>query len=65
MSEVGIIVLEAVAITLTIGFFLLLIGNYVRKKIKGLPTGECACCHKSTKKLLKKYHKRYSNKSCS
>lgn len=57
MSEAAIIVLEVVVISLTVIFLLTLIGNYIRKKIKGLPTGECACCHKSKKQLLKEYHK--------
>ena len=57
MSETAIIILEVVVISATVIFFLSLIGNYIRKKIKGLPTGECACCHKSKKQLLKEYHK--------
>ena len=56
MSPVAVVVLEVVVISAVIIFFLLLIGNYIRKKIKGLPTGECACCHKSKKQLLKEYH---------
>ena len=62
MNETAIIVLEIIVITLTVFFFIALIGNYIRKKIKGLPTGECACCHKSSKKMIKKYHKIYSSK---
>lgn len=62
MSETGVIVLEAVVITLSVIFILGLLANYIRKRIKGLPTGDCACCHKSTKKLLKEYHKCYCNK---
>lgn len=56
MSETAIVVLEVVVISLTVIFLLTLLGNYIRKKIKGLPTGECACCHKSKKQLLKEYH---------
>ena len=37
-----------------IGF---LVGSYVYKRMHNLPTGDCACCHTNTKKLLKKYHK--------
>ena len=40
-----------------IGF---LVGIYVYKRKHNLPTVDCACCHKSTKKLLKEYHKCYS-----
>ena len=57
MSETAIVVLEVVVISLTVIFLLAIIGNYFRKKIKGLPTGDCACCHKSKKQLLKEYHK--------
>ena len=57
MSETAIVVLEVVVISLTVIFLLTIIGNYIRKKIKGLPTGDCACCHKSKKQLLKEYHK--------
>ena len=57
MSETAIIILEVVVISLTIIFLLTIIGNYIRKKIKGLPTGDCAYCHKSKKQLLKEYHK--------
>lgn len=34
------------------------IGNYVYRRIKHLPTGECACCHKSGTKLVKQNKKR-------
>ena len=57
MNEVQILILEIVVITVVASFFAFLIGRYIYKKIKGLPTGECACCHKSTKQLLKEYHK--------
>ena len=57
MTEMQILILEIVVITIVIGFFAFLIGRYIYRKIKGLPTGECAYCHKSTKKLLKEYHK--------
>lgn len=57
MSEAGILALEIIVISLVAIFFIFLISRYIYKKAKGLPTGECACCHKSTKKLLKEYHK--------
>lgn len=57
MSEAGILALEIIVISLVAIFFIFLISRYIYKKVKGLPTGECACCHKSTKKLLKEYHK--------
>ena len=43
-------------------FFLSLIGTYIYKKIHNIPTGDCAECHKNTKRLLKEYHKMYKNK---
>ena len=60
MSETAALILEIVVITVVIGFFAWLIGRYTYRKIKHLPTGECACCHKGSKKLLKQYHKTYS-----
>ena len=33
---------------------------YLKRKIKHEPTGDCAYCHKGTKKMLKDYHKMYS-----
>ena len=57
MNEAQILVLEILVITIVIGFFAFLIGRYIYKKVKGLPTGECAYCHKGSKRLLKEYHK--------
>ena len=57
MNEVQILILEIVVITIVILFFAALIGRYLYRKVKGLPTGDCAYCHKSAKKLLKEYHK--------
>ena len=42
-----------------------IIGRYIYKKIKGLPTGECACCKSSkTNRLLKEYRKKYGKQNC-
>ena len=57
MNEVQVLLIEIAVIVTVIAFFSFIIGRYVYRKIKGLPTGECACCHKSSKKLLKEYHK--------
>ena len=47
-----------ILVLFAVGAFLIgLLGVYVYKKMHHIPTGECACCHKSTKKLLKEYHK--------
>ena len=54
---IEILVLAAVVI-----FIAAIIGIYAYKKAHHLPVGECACCHKSTKKMLKEYHKCCSNK---
>ena len=62
MSAAGILALEIIVITVVALFFIFLISRYIYRKVKGLPTGECACCHKSTKKLLKEYHKCCCNK---
>ena len=62
MSEVGVLILEITVIVLAVSFVLFILGRYIYKRVKGLPTGECECCHKGVKKMLKEYHKTYSNK---
>lgn len=57
MSELQALLLEISVIILIVAFFAFLIGRYIYRKVKGLPTGECACCHKSKKRLLKEYYK--------
>ena len=49
--------IEILVLIAIIAFIGTLIGIYAYKKANHLPTGECACCHKSTKKMLKEYHK--------
>lgn len=49
--------IEILVVALTVAFLATIIGVYIYRKAKGLPTGECACCHKGTKKLLNEYHK--------
>ena len=55
MSPIAIIVVFA-----SVSFVSAVLAVYIKKRIKGEPTGECACCHKGTKKMLKQYHKMYS-----
>lgn len=44
------------------------LGNYIYKRIKHLPTGECACCaskmKKKKNKLVKEYYKAKKECSC-
>ena len=54
--------IEILVLVLIAAFLLTLFSIYVYKKARHLPTGECACCQKSGKKLLKSYHKCYSCK---
>ena len=54
--------LEILVITLTIAFFLTLIGVYIYKKIHHIPTGECSTCAKKKQALLKAYRKQYGKK---
>ena len=51
--------IEILAIVLVAAFLIAVLARYIYKKINHLPTGECACCHKSKKQLLKEYHKKY------
>ena len=62
MSETLALIIELLVISGVATFFIVLIGRYIYKKAKGLPTGECAYCHKSSKQLLKEYHRCYCSK---
>ena len=62
MSETGALILEIVVISASLALVIGLLSRYIYRRIKGLPVGECECCHKGSKKLLKEYHKLYSNK---
>jgi len=54
--------LEIIVIIISVIIVGTVIGVFIYKKVKGLPTGECAECRKGTKKLLKKYQKMYQKK---
>lgn len=56
MEPIEIIVI--IACVLIVGG---VIGNYIYRRIKKLPTGECACCSNSKKgnRLVKAYKKKY------
>ena len=62
MSDLGALIIQIVVIATVVLFFIGLISSYIYKKAKGLPTGECAYCHKGASRLLKEYHKMYSKK---
>ncbi len=51
--------LNVIIISLAIIFVLSIIGNHIYRKVKHLPTGECAMCKKNQNTLLKKYRKKY------
>ena len=52
--------LEILTIVAIIVFFASLIGVYIYKKIKHIPTGECASCANKKNRLLKDYYKTYN-----
>lgn len=52
--------IEILVIVAVVAFIGTLLAIYIYKKVHHLPTGECACCHKSESDLVKKYHKYYS-----
>ena len=54
--------IEIIVLILVVLFVSFIVGIYVYRKTHHLPTGECACCHKSKKQLLKEYHKIYKTK---
>ena len=51
--------IEIIVVAVVVAFLGFVLGRYIYKKVHHLPTGECECCHKSTKQLLKEYHKQY------
>ena len=51
--------IEILVIAIVLAFLGIVLGRYIYKKTHHLPTGECECCHKSTKQLLNEYHKNY------
>ena len=55
-------ILVIVTATLSVSFILFLLGRYIYKRMNGLPTGDCAYCKVNTKKMLKQYRKKYSQK---
>lgn len=59
MQPIEIIVIVA-CVLIVGGVF----GNYLYKKFKHLPTGECSCCSHSKKgnQLVKMYHRQYGKK---
>ncbi len=58
-------VVAIITIVCVVVFLLTLLGVYIYKKVKHLPTGECSTCSFNGKsKLLKEYHKKYGHKPC-
>lgn len=51
--------LEIITIIVTSVLVIAIIGKHIYRKIKKLPTGECACCAKNKNNLVKMYHKKY------
>lgn len=49
MTPADIVIL--VVVILVVGA---IIGTYIYKRMKGLPTGECSCCSSGMKKSVKK-----------
>ena len=54
---------EILLIILIVTFVVFIFGRAIYKKVKKLPSGECACCHSNFKRLVKKYKKK-SKKNC-
>ena len=54
--------IEILVLVAVVSFIIAIISVFFYKKAHHLPIGECACCHKSTKKMLKEYHQTYPKK---
>lgn len=55
--------IEIIVIIAASALVLSVIGTYIYKKIKRLPTGECASCSTKGNKMLKEYNKKYKKKN--
>lgn len=55
--------IEIIVIVAASAIVLSVLGTYIYKKVKHLPTGECASCATKGNKLLKEYNKKYKKKS--
>lgn len=55
--------LEIIVIVAASAIVLGVIGTFIYKKIKRLPTGECASCSSKGTSLLKKYRKKFKKKN--
>ena len=51
--------IEILVVVATLIFLSTVIGVYIYKRVHHLPTGDCACCHKSKKQLLKEFYKEF------
>lgn len=57
MQPIEIVIIVVVSIIVVS-----IIGVYIYKKIKHIPTGECGCCSSKPKNIVKEYHKQYGKK---
>ena len=58
MSEQAItILLIVISVVFSLSLIGYIVGRYIYRRKHNLPTGDCECCHKGTKKMLKEYHK--------
>lgn len=51
--------IDIIVIISAIIFVGVIIGIFVYRKIKHIPTGECACCKNKGSNLMKMYRKKY------
>ncbi|MEA5061106.1 MAG: hypothetical protein VB015_01645 [Erysipelotrichaceae bacterium] len=55
--------LEIIVIVVAASIVLGVLGTFIYKKIKHLPTGECSSCSVKGNNLLSQYRKKYKKKS--
>ncbi len=53
---------ETIVIIAVISFLSFMVGRYIYRKIKKMPTGECQYCSHSKNNLVKEYRKKYPKK---
>jgi hypothetical protein len=61
MNPIDIIIIVGVIVIVA-----LIVGRYIYKRIKHLPTGECSCCStkKSVGRMVKNVQKEIDNECC-
>ena len=56
--------IDIIILVISLSIVLAVIGNYLYRKYKKLPTGDCRCCSLKAEKTLKKIRKELKKDKC-